>query len=493
MKNDRTVPNGGSVMRRSLLQAIGTGALAGGLGIAGSAEARAGKTSAPDVLDVAIIGAGFSGLTSARELRRAGCESFVVIEARDRVGGRTVNIDLGDGVITEGGGEWIGPGQDEIYNLAAELGVGTFDSYHSGKAVYLVGDEVIAADESAGGIVADTPIVDRINAMAREVPAAAPWTSPRAAEWDQLSLADWLDRQSATDEDRMNFSLSAMLTYGATPEKLSLLHYLTLINSADCSLQKVESMQGGMQEKRIVGGSCLLCEKMAEGLEDRIRLASPVRKIVGWDRDVVEIHTATGIIRARQIICAMSQSLCNAIAFSPALPPERAALQKAWPTNAKMRKFALVYKRPFWRDAGFNGQVLDIGGPLLWSADNSPPDASRGVLAGFIREGALPAEPERAKAALVAIYARVYGDMARTPLQYHEIDWGSIDPWSLSCTSPFQPGFLSRWGSVMREPMGRIIWSGTDMAERFASAMDGAIRAGRRASLQALVALGARA
>lgn len=478
---------GDGVKRRSLLGAIGLGALAGSLGV--TRDTSAATPGDGGIIDVAIIGAGLAGLTAARELARAGCDSFLVLEARDRVGGRTFNIDLGGGAITEGGGQWIGPGQDEIYNLAAELGIPTFDSYHKGKPVYFVGGQMVTAGEAEGGIVRDSPIVDRINAMARDVPSAAPWTSPHAAEWDRLSLADWLTAQSASDEERVNFSLSAMLTYGAPPEKLSLLHYLTLINASDCSLKKVESMQGGMQEKRIVGGSWALCARMAEALKDRVRLGSPVTRIAGWDREIVELHSATGIVRAKRVIFTMSQSLARRIEFVPALPADRAALQKAWPTNAKMRKMALVYARPFWRDAGFNGQVLEIGGPLLWSADNSPPDASLGILTGFIREGALPAEPELAKAAIVATFARAYGDAARAPLQYHEVDWGSIDPWSLSCTSPYPPGFLSRWGGVMREPMGRILWSGTDMAERFASAMDGAIRSGRRSAAQALASL----
>jgi monoamine oxidase len=348
---------------------------------------------------------------------------------------------------------------------------------------------MLTQDDTDGGIMGDNPVVAALNDMARSVPSAAPWTSPRATEWDRLSLADWLATQPVSEEDKVNFFLSATLTYGAPPEKLGLLPYLTLINSMDSNLKKLESMKGGAQEKRLVGGSWALSEKLAQGLAGKIRLSSPVRRIAGWDSDVVELHTDTAVIHARQVISTMSQSLCNKIAYAPALPAERAALHKAWPTNARMRKAALVYASPFWRDAGFNGQVLDIGGPLLWSADNSPPDASVGILTGFIREGALPADPERAKQALVATFARAYGDAARTPLQYHEIDWGSVDEWTLSCTSPYPPGFLTRWGPLMGAPMGRIIWAGTDLAERHASSMDGAIRTGRRAAPRALAAL----
>lgn len=163
-------------------------------------------------------------------------------------------------------------------------------------------------------------------------------------------------------------------------------------------------------------------------------------------------------------------------------------MQTAWPVNARMRKATMVYRRPFWRAAGFNGQVLDIGGALLWSADNSPPDASVGILTCFVREGALPGDPAVAKPLLAATYAKAYGDEALEPIGYHEIDWGE-EEWTLSCTSPYPPGFLTRWGPQMRQAMGRIHWSGTDMAEIPPSSMDGAIRTGRRAATEALYAL----
>ena len=456
----------------------------------GGTEGRGGGDESALSVDVAVIGAGFSGLTFARELRRSGAESFVILEARDRVGGRTVNHAVGDGVIAEGGGQWIGPTQTEIFRLADELGVETFDSYRSGKTVYFVGDQTFTQEDGDGSIVAESPLVDEINAMAREVPSAAPWTAPHAAEWDRLSVADWLATKSPTEEDEVNFFLSATLTYGAPPEKLGLLHYLTLINSFDCDLKRLESMKDGAQEKRLVGGSWILCARMAEVLGDKLRLASPVRKIIGWDRDVVELHTDTGVVRARQVIFSMSQAVAGNIEFDPPLPPERAAMHAEWPANARMRKATHVYPRPFWREAGFNGQVLDIGGALLWSADNSPLDASVGILTCFVRERALAADPNVAGRELAAVYARAFGHDALRFTQYHEIDWGSVDEWTKSCVSPYPPGFLTRWGAAMREPMGRIIWSGTDMAELHPSSMDGAIRAGKKAAAQALERLG---
>jgi len=88
--------------------------------------------------DVVVVGAGLAGLTTARELTAAG-RDVVVLEARDRVGGRTVNHDLGDGKVVEAGGQFVGPTQDHILALAKQVGVETFPAYTQGASVYVNG------------------------------------------------------------------------------------------------------------------------------------------------------------------------------------------------------------------------------------------------------------------------------------------------------------------------------------------------------------------
>lgn len=474
--------------RRRLLQAIGSGAAVGGLPLSATA-AKASRADRGQVLDVAIIGAGLSGLTAARDLDLAGSTSFVVLEARDRVGGRTYNHDLGGGVISEGGGEWIGPGQTAIADLARELGIGTFDSFYQGKTVFLQGDVRTAQDIGNGGVTAAPKVVAHLNEMARRVPSGAPWEAADAAALDQLSLADWLAKQGLSSEDRFSFDTSATLTFGTPPDRLGLLHYLSVINSSNCDLEALEAMKGGAQERRFVGGSQLVSIKMAQALGRRVRLSSPVRRIVGWDRDVVELHTDQGVVRARQVIAALSPSLCQQIAFDPPLPAGRAQMQRLWPTHAPMRKTVHVYARPFWRDAGLNGQVMQIDGPLIWCCDNSPPDGAIGVLNAFVKPDAVPADPKQAEPFISAIYAKALGAAARHPIQFHDIDWSKVDPWTIACTSPAPPGFLTKWGKHLTPPVGRLIWSGTETADIWSGAMDGAVRSGHRAALQALGAL----
>ncbi|WP_432207596.1 flavin monoamine oxidase family protein [Burkholderia stagnalis] len=454
----------------------------------GAVSLAASDTAAPanrGVLDVVIIGAGLAGLTAARDLNRAGCDSFVVLEARNRVGGRTFNHELGHGVVSEAGGQWIGPGQTAIADLARELEVDTFPTYYAGKSVILAGDARVAQDLH-GGTGGDGAIAAKLGELARGVPSGAPWNAQRAAELDQLTYGEWLAKQGVKYEDGYFVALAAKLSLGGAPAQLGLLHYLSVLNSAGCDYGQLESIKGGAQETRFVGGSQVLSTKMARELGGKLRLSCPVRRISGWDRDVVEVHTDQGVVRARRVIVALNPALCNQIVFDPPLPEGRSQLQKRWPANAPMRKTVHVYERPFWRDEGYCGQIFQVGGPVFLAYDNSPPDGSVGVLSAFVAPGALPSEHRAAERTLSAIYAKAFGDKALRPTQFHDFDWGRVDPWTLQCIHPIPPGFWTKWGKYLQPEVGRLIWSGTETADIWAGSMDGAVRAGHRAALQAL-------
>ncbi|KVN13394.1 amine oxidase [Burkholderia stagnalis] len=471
--------------RRQVLRLAAMGAVSLAAGEVSLAAGDTAALASRGVLDVVIIGAGLAGLTAASDLNRAGCDSFVVLEARNRVGGRTFNHELGHGVVSEAGGQWIGPGQTAIADLARELGVDTFPTYYAGKSVILAGDARVAQDLH-GGTGGDSAIAAKLDELARGVPSGAPWNAQRAAELDKLTYGEWLAKQGVKYEDGYFIALAAQLSLGGTPAQLGLLHYLSVINSAGCNYDQLESIKGGAQETRFVGGSQVLSTRMAGELGGKIRLSCPVRRISGWDRDVVEVQTDQGVVRARRVIVALNPALCNQIAFDPPLPEGRSQLQKRWPANAPMRKTVHVYERPFWRDDGYCGQIYQVGGPVFLAYDNSPPDGSVGVLSAFVAPGALPSERNAAERTLSVIYAKAFGDKALRPTQFHDFDWGRVDPWTLQCIHPIPPGFWTKWGKFLQPEVGRLIWSGTETADIWAGSMDGAVRSGHRAALQAL-------
>lgn len=499
MKSDNSKLSLEAQHRRLLLQTIGGGALIGGMGLSWQAMAQSLADKPPGttrnvsgsggLLDVVIIGAGLSGLTTARDLSRAGCESFLVLEARDRVGGRTYNHQLGNGVISEAGGQWIGPTHTAIADLARQLEVDTFPTYYRGKSSFIAGDTVAASEVPGGGGASSPRLVSKLNALARGVSPATPWAAENAAELDKLSFGAWLQQEGASVEDQIGYDSLASLTFGTTPGALGLLQYLGGVNAAGCKAELLEAVEGGIQETRFVGGSQILSLKIAETMSDKIKLSSPVSKIVGWDRDVIEVHTDQGVMLTRQVVTAINPALCNQIVFDPPLPEGRNQLQQHWPAHAPMRKTVHVYSRPFWREKGLNGQIVQVDGPLNWAYDNSPPDGSIGVLNAFIRPAQLSHDPKQAETTLSQIYAKALGEEALNPLQFHDHDWGKVDQWTLHCMHPIPPGFWTKWGPFLNPPAGGLIWSGTETAANWAGTMEGAVIAGRQAALHVLNAL----
>ncbi len=467
--------------RRELLLGAGSLALA-----SASSLATAPAPTESEILDIIVIGAGLAGLTAARDLLRAGNSSFVVLEARDRVGGRTLNHQLHDGYISEAGGQWIGPNQTAIADLARELGIGTFKSEYQGRSVFLSATGRFATDTHGKVDLDRRDVMTQFDALARTLDPAEPWASPNAAPLDRISLGEWLESKHIDAIDFLTWQFASILTAGVSVNEVSLLDYLTMVHSAG-GFQGLEAQKDGAQETRFVGGSQILSIKMADQIGDRLRLGHAVTRIDDWDQPVVKIQTPKQLFRARAVVVALSPPLCRAVSFFPALPKEQLDLQRCWPAHAPMMKSATVYPRPFWFEEGYNGQVASGVGPVIWSFDNSPPDHHFGVINAFLRAGETPVDHDAAMKAVTDTYARaMQDDRFRHPLEFHLQDWGQ-EPYTLSCVSPLPPGFLtSGLMPHLGQPVGSLIWAGTETADIWKGYMDGAVRSGHRAALQAL-------
>jgi monoamine oxidase len=324
------------------------------------------------------------------------------------------------------------------------------------------------------------------DALARGLDPARPWDSPNAAELDRISLGSWLASKHIDAIDFLTWQFASILTAGVSVSEVSLLYYLTMVQSAG-GFQGLEAQREGAQETRFVGGSQTLSLRMAELIGNRLLLDHAVTRIEGWDQPTVEVHTAQQVFRARAVIVALSPPLCRAINFFPALPNEQLELQRRWPAHAPMMKSATVYPRPFWFDEGYNGQVASGDGPVIWSFDNSPPDHHFGVINAFLRAGETPSDHEAAMKAVTTTLARALkDDRLLHPLEFHLQDWGQ-EPYTLSCVSPLLPGFMtSGLLPFLGQPVGSLLWAGTETAEIWKGYMDGAVRSGHRAALQTL-------
>jgi monoamine oxidase len=187
-------------------------------------------------VDVVVVGAGLAGLTAARDLQRAGL-SVQVLEARDRVGGRTLNADLGDGRVVEVGGQWVGPQQTAVLALADELGVARFPTHDEGRNLLEWQGRV---RRYRGTVPRLNPLVlvdvaqaqARLERMAGTVPLEAPWLAPDARGWDSTTLESWLRRHVRTAPARELLRLGVEAVWAADPGELSLLHALFYLRSA---------------------------------------------------------------------------------------------------------------------------------------------------------------------------------------------------------------------------------------------------------------------
>ena len=181
----------GGISRRQALGSAVAGAAGVALGplasraAAASPGQRHGRRPSGATVDVLVVGGGISGLTAAYRLLRHSNLSVRVLEANDRVGGRTVNLPLPGGKITEGGGQWTGPGQDRVQALARELEIGMFDTYVTGESVYVYRGN---RQPHTGTLppLGPTALADvvqnltRLDQMASTVPLDAPWQAPNA-------------------------------------------------------------------------------------------------------------------------------------------------------------------------------------------------------------------------------------------------------------------------------------------------------------------------
>jgi len=445
--------------------------------------------------DVCVVGAGYAGLSAARRLAAAG-RRVVVLEARDRVGGRVWTQRTSGGVPFDVGGTWLGPGQDAAYALAKELRVPTYRTWTQGDHVLLSARGVRRYHRLVPPInpiaIAGLALgMAKLNAMARRVPLEEPWTAPRASTWDARTVGEWLASAFHVPGKEARALLSAAMRglFTSDPSEVSLLHALYLIRSAG-SLERLLSVEGGYQQDQLEGGAQEMADRMAAQLGEALHLRSPVRQ-VAWHTSGVRVSGDELLVRASRAVITIPPNLAAQLRYDPPLPAERALLLQRMPSGSVV-KIALLYDEPFWRSEGLRGESVALGSPIESTLDASPSSGRPGVLAAFSfgplarKFVALPSD-ERRRIVLDTLVER-FGSGAARPLHYHELDWAE-EPWTRGCyLAHMPPGVLTQFGRSLRAPFGRLHWAGTETATISHGSIDGAIRSGERAAAEILLA-----
>ncbi len=443
-------------------------------------------------LDTIVIGAGVAGLVAADRLAAAGQE-VLVLEARDRVGGRTLTEDVPgtDGLRVDSGGQWIGPDQRLLAAELKRFGLTTIDQGGHGKTLISLRGKKSRYTGSTPRLGPAT-LVDvgqalaRFERLAKRVDLEQPWRTPKADKWDGQTFESWIRGACRTEKARDFFRIACEGVFATTSANLSMLHAM-FYSKSGVSFEYLISTEGGAQHARVEGGMQQLSVRLAAGLGGRVRLNEPVTTITHDDHGVV-VTTTKGQHEAKRVVVAIPPTLAARISYDPPLPATRDSLTQRMPHGSVIKCHA-VYDRPFWREGGLSGEAAGDTSPVKVMFDATPPgDSQPGIILAFI-EGAdglamSDADPADRQKAVTDVLAHYFGEAARTPVAYIERDW-SKEEWTRGCYGAhLPPGAWTQVGYSLREPIGPIHWAGTETAVRWCGYIDGAISSGERAAAE---------
>lgn len=461
--------------------------------------------------DVVIVGAGLSGLTAAHELQKAGV-SCLVLEARDRVGGKTwsVHVDpLNENKVVDVGAAWINDtNQSEVYALARELGLELVVQNTAGKVVQEDIQGALSTFEYGGapGELSEVGGVDemiRVRQLFEDTCQQVDIRNADAndAKLDSMSLHQWIESQSKSKTALASASVWTRAMLGLEPSEVSALHFLNYCKSGGGLLQMRKDTKDGGQYLRFAKGTQALSHGLAARLKPgSVHLSCPVGSISQSEpgnaqSNIITVTTSTTppqSFTSNQLILTLPTPLYQTIHFSPPLPPLKAELSRrtvAGYTN----KIILLYATPFWRRAGLCGLLQSFIGPITVTRDSSVDSTDQYSLTCFLvgaigRHLSTLPQQERFDSIIQHVH-RVFspfcaaaGIEVEKPIAVAEYEW-TKDEWSRGCPVPvFPPGVMSVYERELRTGFGAVLFAGTETSFEWKGYMDGAVRSGKRAA-----------
>lgn len=441
--------------------------------------------------DVVIVGGGFAGLSAAERLVDEG-HSVVVLEGRDRVGGRALSGEVA-GVEVDFGATWVAPRHTAIRDLATRLGCTTTRQFAEGRNVlWLAGRRRTYSGtipKVSPLVLVDMARVQRaLGKLVDGIDVGAAWNSPGAEELDAITFGEWLDQQRALPATRALMAIVSKVQWGAMPSDVSLLHALRYIRAAD-GIDHMLDVEGGQNQDRITETTQQIAVRLAQRLGDRVLLGEPVRRI---DQDAAGVVAVTDRheVHARYAIVTATPLHRGDIAFDPPLPTGGAALTRTWRMGALSKAF-VAYESPFWRSEGLSGEGVTDTGTVFITFDVSPSADGPGVLMTFCDPRVFDAfDVDQRRERVVEQLVQLYGPQASAPIDYVDHCWGTED-FAPGGPNPAVPPYATTTlGHALNEPHGRVHWAGTETAGEWAGTMNGAVLTGQRTAEQVATLLG---
>ncbi|WP_079927239.1 FAD-dependent oxidoreductase [Mycobacterium sp. AT1] len=439
------------------------------------------------VPNVIVVGAGLSGMTAAYTLAAQGLE-VIVVEAKDRVGGRTHSDPDYEGGPLDLGGMLIGVTHDRSRRLGETLGLTWAHARPEGRMTYRVNGDVILAPDSSYPTTIDgsdgfdvklAKAYGKFDVLAARVGADGPWDTAFDRELDMMNVATWLELNVPDPVVRRIVDTDLNIIVGAATSEISMLFWAQYV--AKC--ENMHALQVTANDALWIGGAQQISQRIAEQPGITLVTESPVTSVQYTD-DSVTVHTTKSAYTAAHAIIAVPPASANAIAYIPELPLQRRQLQARAPMGRES-KVQMRYPSPFWRESHQSGEVFDLDLGYLALDVTRPGDLSATIVA-FIGGKDYDAwfalgDTGRRQAVIESLVATL-GPAASEPLSYHETDWPSI-PYTLGApVTVMPPGLLSSIGTALNAPIGPLRFAGTEAAPMWTGYMEGAVRAGEAAA-----------
>uniref|UniRef100_A0AAX7V4V8 Amine oxidase n=1 Tax=Astatotilapia calliptera TaxID=8154 RepID=A0AAX7V4V8_ASTCA len=436
-------------------------------------------------------------LSAAKLLKASGLDP-VVLEARDRVGGRTFTVQNKEAKWVDLGGAYIGPTQNRILRLAKEYGIKTYKVNEQENLVHYVNGKSYPFKGSLPPMWNPIALMDfnnlfrTMDKMGEEIPRDAPWRAPHAEEWDKMTMQELFEKLCWTRTARRFATLFVNVNVTSEPHEVSALWFLWYVKQCGGTMRIFSTTNGG-QERKFVGGANQVSQCMARELGDRVKLQSPVYRI-DQTGDMVVVETVDKqTYKAKYVIVATPPALNLKMHFNPELPPLRNQLINRVPMGSVI-KCMVYYRENFWRKKGYCGSMVieEEGAPIGLTLDDTKPDGTVPCIMGLVQSfKQFSVIVYILLRRICEIYSKVLGtDEALHPVHYEEKNWCE-EEYSGGCyTAYFPPGILTQFGRVLREPVGKLYFAGTETATEWSGYMEGAVQAGERAAREVMCAMG---